>query len=102
MAIVYVKTEDLSEIKRNIVKLTDEFMDEYTRLFTRLSLVTTGTQEWIGNQAYYYFDNILEDIRDFENVYNELKVLSEKLERDASEISSEIGHCIDIEALSDI
>lgn len=101
MAITYVKTENIVDIKNEVDKLTEDYKEEYINLFKRLSLVTTNTQEWIGNQADFYFNNIMKDKNDFENVYNELKRLVEKLERDADLISKEVNHSLEIEASRD-
>ncbi len=97
MALTYANTQEIEEIAKDLINLSNDYIAEINKLFTRLSEVPSTTKEWQGTQSIKYHNIIARDKTSFMNVGNQLKYIGEKLKNDALEISGCINSCANSE-----
>lgn len=88
MAITYVNTEEVNDIARDIMDLSQELNDEINNLFSRFADVPMVTQEWIGNQANYYFNRISSDKKQYTEFIGKIRNIGNELNKNVYEIDS--------------
>ncbi len=88
MAISYINTIEVDSIAKDINTLANEYNDEINNLFRRFAEVPTGTQEWVGGQASFYFNKVALDKKQYVDFANKLRSISNKLYSDIYEVNS--------------
>ncbi len=90
MAFTNADTVEMEEIAKELVKLSNNYIDEINKLFERLSEVPEITKEWQGDQSKKYHNIIARDKNPLVDVGNHLKYIGEKISKDAREIAADI------------
>ncbi len=98
MAISYINTIEVDSIAKEINTLANEFNNEINNLFNRFAEVPTTTQEWVGDQASFYFNTIAQDKKQYVDFANKLRNVSNKLYSDIAEVNSCLKKNIDNES----
>ncbi len=88
IAITYINTQEVANISKDIISLTDDLNREFTNLFTRFSGVPTITKEWVGNQASIYFDKVASDKQQYINFCNQIRNIGYKLTNNLYEVQN--------------
>lgn len=88
--ITKVNTDKMEEISKDINSAINDLEDEINALFNRFANVPTGTKEWIGNQANYYFSRIALDKKQYLMLIGRLKSIAKEIGSEASSIQTSI------------
>ena len=84
--IPYVDTEELDSISDEVQTAAEDLEIEIKALFNRLRNVPQETQEWVGNQADYYFSTITQDEGKYLDFIAKIKALGLELKKESIDL----------------
>lgn len=90
MAISYIDTERVEEIKNDLSNLNSKLNDEINSFFNRMLHVPNVTGEWVGQKSVYYFHKAAVDKKQYVKFIESLKMIETKLNIDLNEIQAGI------------
>lgn len=85
-----IDTGRIDELTDKIIELTNEYDNEITKMFKRLSEVPYESKEWIGKQSEKYARLVLMDKQDFIDFGSQLKSYAKKVSSDSKKIDDAI------------
>ena len=82
--ISYIYTERVNDIAGELILAAEKLSQEFTALFKRLEEVPSVTKEWTGNQADFYFSEVVLDKQQYMLFVDTLRRIGEGLKAEAT------------------